>query len=913
MIMSQDAVMGAAKQWLFTKYDDSGRPAYTGIYTSDQANGPAGREIEQNRADALARNNVKRTSAVGFTDVSGMQVYYDNSASSYPNSGIKVMSINYYDTYPAGMPAFTNTFSQDVLYDNSSDVRTTKGLHMASFVKNIEDDKWTKNYTYYDTKARQIGTLTQNHLGGYTDTQLELDFSGVVKRSITLHQKTAGETSVMVKERFVYDSQNRLKQNFHQVDNLSEELLVENTYNELSQLSNKTVGNGIQSMDYTYNIRGWMTDINKNQMSVANMGGKLFTYKIKYNQKQGITNPDTALFAGKNVEAKYNGNIAEVDWRIVESTGSFPSLTPKRYGYVYDKLNRLTSGYYQNPNNQNSKEHTESVDYDINGNITSLYRTSVQKSGETVPSLIDNLVYTYTGNQVTKIDDISQNPSGYEGGGQTINYTANGSMKNILDKGINTILYNYLELPNAVTVNIPSGNEKATINTLYDADGTKLRKINNTVIDGVAGPTTTKYTTDYLDGFQYTKKEFITPGDGSSASYSATSETAKALETEAYSFDQGLLPPAELPREKNPDLQFFPTSEGYFDYAKDQYIYQYKDHLGNIRLSFGKNSAGVLEITDANDYYPFGMNHLKTGNSFFAPGSYKNYKYNGKELQETGMYDYGARMYMADLGRWGVIDPLSEKMRSYSPYNYAFNNPIRFIDPDGRAPFTDYKLLQNGEIQRINSLDGSEKRKDDRLFTTDVSGKVTSKSSVFTIDKNNASDISIIGQLSQTNDAKLSDYKGMAMNPFFSEGITNNLNIAFNLYNFLDNNTSTGIEFTLNKYSDKGNDFFQIASMHDYDTSVIRSDIQSQDNLIWSVHNHDGPTGLNYKNVSNQFDTDFNSAKRIMWANYKKNLGYPSFFIVNDNLRLIQVTRNGPNTTTTYQFNTQFLKTIKRK
>ncbi|SIS35983.1 RHS repeat-associated core domain-containing protein [Chryseobacterium joostei] len=125
---------------------------------------------------------------------------------------------------------------------------------------------------------------------------------------------------------------------------------------------------------------------------------------------------------------------------------------------------------------------------------------------------------------------------------------------------------------------------------------------------------------------------------------------------------------------------------GYYDYKKDHYIYQYKDHLGNVRVSFGKNSAGALEITDANDYYPFGMNHLKTGNAFFGVGSYKNYKYNGKELQETGMYDYGARMYMPDLGRWGVVDPLAEKYFNISPFNYTANNPILFIDPKGMNP-----------------------------------------------------------------------------------------------------------------------------------------------------------------------------------------------------------------------------------
>jgi len=115
-------------------------------------------------------------------------------------------------------------------------------------------------------------------------------------------------------------------------------------------------------------------------------------------------------------------------------------------------------------------------------------------------------------------------------------------------------------------------------------------------------------------------------------------------------------------------------------------------------VSFGKNSAGVLEITDANDYYPFGMNHMKTGNAFFG-GSYKSYKYNGKELQETGMYDYGARFYMPDIGRWGVVDPLAETSRRWSAYTYAYNNPLRFIDPDGRQAKDIFILTANGAFK----------------------------------------------------------------------------------------------------------------------------------------------------------------------------------------------------------------------
>jgi len=379
-----------------------------------------------------------------------------------------------------------------------------------------------------------------------------------------------------------------------------------------------------------------------------------------------------------------------------------------------------------NPNNPNQADiidtFNEKLSYDKNGNILSLVRNGGRESQTTVP-VMDNLVYGYDTNdknKLTKVTDATANTDGFKDGADTTieyGYDLNGNMVRDDNKGISSITYNHLNLPTKLVFNNDSNTK---IEYLYTATGQKIQKnvyqyrpqITATLEPAPA------IVTDYLGGFQYV--------------------------------DEG--------------LQFFPTAEGYVKYTESatnpfDYVFNYTDHLGNIRLSYAVNPAtGLLKKMEENNYYPFGLKHgsynteeiiiaprpiggpdtgkfmkqrerpitdiseFPTQNPTLVPEFFSgyNYKFQNKEWQDElslNLYDFGGRLYDPATVRTTTHDPLAEKFYDLSPQSFLNNNPLRFTDPTGMAP--DDWIKRNGKIvwdEKVTSATDKDLQKGDEYL-----------------------------------------------------------------------------------------------------------------------------------------------------------------------------------------------------
>ena len=507
-----------------------------------------------------------------------------------PSSSPTVLVQSYYDGYGfvggTGLP--TGQFTKDTSgYGRGSLTGSAVTVFGSS----------TKIYKafYYDIKGRMTKSVQNNLLSGYDITSTVYTFSD--KPSGVTHTHTAsGKTTRTEVYTYTYDHADRISKVQHSLGGTSI-TLYDATYDNFGRLLTKQYhGTSINKLTYAYNLRSWLTGIS----------GTCFTQNVYYNTGVGT--------------AKYNGNISSMTWK------SGNESTVRGYKFTYDGLDRMLNATYGETASisTNANRFSENVTgYDKNGNIKSLQRYG--QTGASAYGLIDNLTYTLTGNQLSRVDDAVSTVAygtntafvnGASAAGEYA-YDVNGNLTKDLNKGITDIQYNVLNLPSTV-----SFSDGSTITYTYGADGTKLRTVHK------IGSTTT--TTDYCGNVIY----------------------------------------------ENGTQKLLLTEEGYINLAgTQQYHYYLKDHQGNNRVVI--NQSGTVEET--NHYYPFGGVFGTTGNT-------QPYKYNGKEFDNKkglNWYDYGARHYDTALGRFTTNDRFAEKYYSMSPYQYGANSPVVNIDVNG--------------------------------------------------------------------------------------------------------------------------------------------------------------------------------------------------------------------------------------
>ena len=637
-ILTQDANMRLENKWLFTKYDVFSRGTYTGMYIYIPTTSNVRIELQNlvnNQSNAIW-NEKKRTQPAGDgSDVlNGVHIEYTNNA--YPNTNIELHTVNVYDSYVAS----DNTEPINNSYLFGQTVATnTKSLLTINKTRVLGTEDWIISTTLYDNKGRPIYTQSKNnYLNTFDISASKLDFTGKIKESVSHHKKDTN-SAIIIKDVYTYDHAQRLLTQVQTINGQTPELIVNNHYDALGQLERKDVGgavatnpedsNGLQTIDYTYNIRGWLKRINEPDA----LGDALFGFELNYNA------PDLS-----GSTPLYNGNISETHWETANDANL------RSYAYTYDALNRLTAA-----TDNTSHYNLNTISYDKNGNILNLQRQGQTNATATTFGTMDNLTYSYdSGNKLTKVLDEGNAFFGFKDGADTAmeySYDPNGNMTEDKNKKITSIQYNHLNLPTEVVVNnnnIWSGGGKITY--VYDVTGIKITKNHTAAYINV----TTKYAGNYI----YEDRTTTVIGGSNT-----TSELKFFNHSEGYTM---------------------PNSSGEFDY-----VYQYKDHLGNIRLSYSDSDGSgdidvASEIIEENNYYPFGLRHKGYNN--VVNGTHHPYGYlNQEENEELGLnwLTFRYRNYMPDIGRFFGVDPISEEFFSISTYQFAHNSPVWKIEIEG--------------------------------------------------------------------------------------------------------------------------------------------------------------------------------------------------------------------------------------
>ncbi|HEV8283909.1 MAG TPA: DUF6443 domain-containing protein [Chitinophagaceae bacterium] len=515
LVMTQDANLRGQHKWIYTTYDNLNRPVSTGLIT-DNANYNNLSYHLQNAYSSTAYPNL--ANYPGYEELTA--TFYDDydwlasNGNPFSASRSTEHDPNFLTpsntTYPYPQP-LTQSFS-------------TRGMVTGGKVKVLGTSQYLYNINYYDDKGRVIQTISYNITGQVDVVHNQYSFSGKILKQVLASAKILSTSrNDYVVNTFEYDDLERLisikKEPLSYFNSTwyggTEVEITRDEYDALGQLKKRKLapnynsGVGLESLDYSYNIRGWMLGANRDYAKDAN-NSNWFGFDVGYDKanngiigNQSYANP------------QYNGNIEGMVWK---SKGDGEK---RKYDFTYDAVNRLTSADF-NQYTSGSFNKTAGIDFsvgnlsfDANGNILTMNQKGWKLTGS---SFIDQLKYTYNTNsnkllQVTdtsndnlsKLGDFKYNPS--TKGSSDYTFDANGNL--ILDnnKSIGSITYNHLNLPSVITVT-----GKGTITYTYDAAGNKLKKV---TVDNTVNPVKTT-TTLYIGGSVYVNDtlQFISQEEG---------------------------------------------------------------------------------------------------------------------------------------------------------------------------------------------------------------------------------------------------------------------------------------------------------------------------------------------------------------------------------------------------------------
>ncbi len=505
LVLTQDGNLSSMNKWAYIKYDVLGRTAYTGLYTNSRSRASVQKWVD--KAYTTSSSPYPEANYVEYKQ-SGADSLHGYSNVSFPKDSIFRLSVAYYDNYD-----FNVTGTDPFIYDAShltglpsSRSANVRGMATGSKVRQLSvsgnvTSNWIKGAVFYDSYDRVIQSQSNNHLDINAVDKSSVLYNSIRRVEKTKLTHTAQSVTTSITQRNDYDHAGRVLKTYHQVNSNTEVLAAQYEYNALGQLVDKKLhntggSNFLQSVDYRYNIRGWLLSINNSQLSndsgtTNDETGDYFGMELAYNASAGTSNT-----------AAYNGNISAIKWKTLgESAGT---AGQRSYNYSYDKSDKLKVASFQaygaSAWDKEANTLNESMTYDHGGNIVSLTRKKNSRglSGTSVTSAastIDELTYTYTSNtnRISKVEDTSTSEgftNGAVNGSSEYTYTSDGSANKDENKGISSISYNFLGKPKVVTY---SNNDK--VEYTYDAAGTKL-SVKTTI-------NTVSTYTNYIGGFIY--------------------------------------------------------------------------------------------------------------------------------------------------------------------------------------------------------------------------------------------------------------------------------------------------------------------------------------------------------------------------------------------------------------------------